>query len=167
LGSNSPPKHPAPYHSARLSRIAFPTYCYAIYDGTDATRSAIRYINDFDAVQHSPAHIAANLTDPETIALRVTVIGGKRWPDDFAMLLRLALLALLPRRSVGYIADGRALAHSGVISRQMGSLLHGRLHQGAPFLFGAAGQVTDFALHCRAVVEAEIGPDFAILMKIE
>jgi hypothetical protein len=23
---------------------------YAIYDGTDATRSAIRYINDFDAV---------------------------------------------------------------------------------------------------------------------
>jgi hypothetical protein len=28
------------------------------------------------------------LTDPETIALRITVIGGKRWPDDFTVIWR-------------------------------------------------------------------------------
>ena len=28
------------------------------------------------------------MTDPETIALRVTVISGKRWPDDFTVIWR-------------------------------------------------------------------------------
>jgi hypothetical protein len=28
------------------------------------------------------------MTDPETIALRVTVIGGKRWPDDYTVIWR-------------------------------------------------------------------------------
>jgi hypothetical protein len=28
------------------------------------------------------------MTDDETIALRVTVIGGKRWPDDFTVIWR-------------------------------------------------------------------------------
>jgi hypothetical protein len=28
------------------------------------------------------------MTDPETIVLRVTEIGGKRWPDEFTVIWR-------------------------------------------------------------------------------
>ena len=40
------------------------------------------------------------MTDPETIALRVTVISGKRWPDDFTVIWRDLPIGLGDRRGV-------------------------------------------------------------------
>ena len=40
------------------------------------------------------------MTDPETIALRVTVISGMRWPDDFTVIWRDLPIGLGDRRGI-------------------------------------------------------------------